>query len=235
MKNWGEKGIIKDTMEEIKERGRTKANLEKGWYDRIAYWRARAEEDARRIEAGKANLRQVLLEYAENFAKKEAREGIDFLTGLFTKRVFGEEVRFLVSFCNRYEMPLGILYIDIDKFKEEVNDKYGHPTGDRALMVFAKTLLDAIRESDLPARVGGEEFAVLLPGVEQGTLDEIAERIRKKTEDLRIDDLPDLKMTISIGGAMLREEDTPETLIKRVDTALYQAKSEGRNKVVVVE
>jgi len=179
LKNWGEKGIIKEIMEEFTER-RNKVSLERGWHNRQAYWEARAEEDARRVEAGKVDLREVLLGYAKTLAEKEAREGIDFLTGLFTKRVFGEEVRFLVSFCNRYEMPLGILYIDIDKFKEEVNDKYGHPTGDRALMVFAKTLLDAIRESDLPARVGGEEFAVLLPGVEQGTLDEIAERIRKK-------------------------------------------------------
>jgi len=234
LKNWGEKGIIKEIMEEFTER-RNKVSLERGWHNRQAYWEARAEEDARRVEAGKVDLREVLLGYAKTLAEKEAREGVDFLTGLFTKRVFEEDVSYWVPLCNHLKIPLGVLYIDIDKFKEEINDKHGHLAGDKALKAFAKTLLNNIGHFDLPARVGGEEFAVLLFRGRRETLNETGEKIRKETESLIIEDIPNLKMTISIGGAMLREEDTPETLIKRVDTALYQAKSEGRNKVVVVE
>jgi diguanylate cyclase (GGDEF)-like protein len=134
----------------------------------------------------------------------------------------------------RYELPLSILMVDIDRFKS-INDTHGHAAGDRALVAVARVARDAMREPDVLCRWGGEEIVVLLPntGIDGAAI--AAERLRERIERLEIE-LPTntvLRVTASIGVTNLRSQDTSDTLFDRADRAMYEAKSDGRNRVVV--
>jgi two-component system, cell cycle response regulator len=130
--------------------------------------------------------------------------------------------------------PLSILVLDIDFFKK-VNDTYGHDGGDAVLREFAARLKRNTRSIDLTCRLGGEEFVVIMPdtALERGC--HIAERLRDcvAAEPFQISSQSRLSVTTSVGLAMLEHrDDTPETIFKRADNALYVAKREGRNRVV---
>ena len=127
--------------------------------------------------------------------------------------------------------PLSLIMLDIDHFKR-VNDTYGHPTGDLVLGHFAKTIAAAIRPTDLLARLGGEEFAVLMPGTELARAAEIAERLRGSIAAMRIETPKgDLAVTVSIGCAAAAPN---QDLVRRADEALYIAKRNGRDNVHVI-
>ena len=126
-----------------------------------------------------------------------------------------------------------VLMLDLDHFKA-VNDRYGHAVGDTVLRSFAEILRDSLRSSDLAGRVGGEEFAVLLPHTDLAGALLLAERIRHAVASYcRVPQHPELRMTVSIGASELLPEDpSPEVALARADAALYRAKQEGRNRVV---
>ncbi|HET6631923.1 MAG TPA: GGDEF domain-containing protein [Rhodanobacteraceae bacterium] len=154
--------------------------------------------------------------------------GTDDLTGIASRGRFFRLAREQVASSRRDYQVLGALYLDVDHFKR-LNDEFGHAAGDHALVALAGTLRANLRAGDIIGRIGGEEFAVLLPGMDQGQATATAERLRVATAALPIHGGP---ITISVGVAALRRDDeTPEALLDRADDALRQAKREGRNRV----
>jgi two-component system, cell cycle response regulator len=159
----------------------------------------------------------------------------DQLTGLHNRRYMVGQLAALVARASRGGEPVGALMIDIDHFKK-INDNFGHDIGDEVLREFAVRLASNVRAVDLPCRYGGEEFVVIMPDTPLAAAERIAERIRLHVagSPFRVDGGKDLlSVTISIGvAATLGEADTPESLLKRADAAVYEAKSLGRNKVI---
>lgn len=131
--------------------------------------------------------------------------------------------------AQRYEKNLTVIMADLDRFKN-INDTYGHSTGDRVLKIVAKFLQQNIRDVDIIARFGGEEFVILLPEADKNEARTVSERLRRNLAHLKLDDLPHL--TISLGIAAYPEDGNDiEELIKRSDAAMYAAKQSGRNRV----
>jgi diguanylate cyclase (GGDEF)-like protein/PAS domain S-box-containing protein len=161
--------------------------------------------------------------------RREART--DSLTGVANRRSFLERAEYEFAHSRRYDMALTIIAIDLDHFKA-VNDRHGHPVGDAVLQDLAACGRRALRDDDLLARTGGEEFSVLLPGTDIDTGAEIAERIRKWMAERVVSiQHPQLRVTASLGVATLRPDDQNfETLFSRADRALYRAKR-SRNRV----
>ncbi|MGE5347273.1 MAG: GGDEF domain-containing protein, partial [Acidithiobacillales bacterium] len=157
---------------------------------------------------------------------------LDPLTELGNRRYAEITLASRLSEMNRYGWTLGVLFVDIDHFKE-INDRHGHVVGDDALRMVARTLRHAARASDFVGRWGGEEFIVLLPNATDSELTAAAERFRTLIESSGLR-LPSgfLSVTASIGVTLAREEDTPDSVIRRADALMYQAKREGRNRVV---
>ncbi|HEV7306219.1 PleD family two-component system response regulator [Ensifer sp.] len=159
----------------------------------------------------------------------------DGLTGLHNRRYFDTHLKLLMDRAAARGRPLSICMTDIDRFKQ-VNDTYGHDVGDEVLREFANRIRATVRGADLACRFGGEEFIVVMPDTSAEMAAGVAERLRMIIESLPFPipqaDGP-LKVTASMGIASLRlGSDTAEGLLKRADTALYQAKNEGRNRVV---
>jgi diguanylate cyclase (GGDEF)-like protein len=163
----------------------------------------------------------------------ELLAALDWLTGLYNRRHFESLAQAELARSQRYLRPLSVLMIDIDHFKE-VNDHFGHPAGDRAIRAVANLLLANKREADVAARVGGEEFAVLLPETTEAAAVQMAERLR---EQLRL--CPPvvggekLSITLSIGvaGATAKTNGI-DVLLACADYALYEAKNAGRDRIV---
>ncbi len=171
------------------------------------------------------------LEIEHRIATNAART--DELTGLNNRRAFFERGEDMLCLTRRHQLPLCALLIDIDHFKQ-VNDTHGHHGGDRVLQAVAETLRSTLRESDLYGRLGGEEFAVLLPGTDSEAARFIAEKLRRAVQATQVAvDGVVLRVTISIGLAEVDERCTNlHTLLATADAAMYQAKSQGRNQVV---
>jgi diguanylate cyclase (GGDEF)-like protein/PAS domain S-box-containing protein len=158
----------------------------------------------------------------------------DPLTSLLNRRSFTKRVDYEIKRCHRYKSDLSYLIIDIDKFKL-INDTYGHLTGDAVLKAFAKKISGILRETDFIGRIGGEEFAVVLPGTGITAADEMGERIRKQIAEHTVQyNNVSINYTVSIGVSVfaLKEECMNEAF-NRADSALYHAKNTGRNKVCV--
>ena len=159
----------------------------------------------------------------------------DPLTGLYNRRYMETHMTSHVKLAAEKKLPLSVLIIDIDHFKA-VNDTYGHAGGDEILKEFAKRIEDNVRRIDLPCRMGGEEFVVIMPETDRDLALSVAERIREVVamKPFHITDQGlDADITTSIGvGCYFDGQDTPETILKRADLALYEAKEGGRNKVI---
>ncbi|MET0425057.1 MAG: diguanylate cyclase [Actinoplanes sp.] len=160
----------------------------------------------------------------------------DPLTGLANRRTLDETLAAAWADGQATGRPVGFIMIDIDHFKR-YNDHYGHPAGDACLRLVAATLADSVRgATDVVVRYGGEEFAVILPGVNLLAAYDLAERIRSAVVDLRQEHAasPDGHLSISVGAASATPgPDSPEELIRAADQALYGAKRHGRNCVYV--
>ncbi len=160
----------------------------------------------------------------------------DSLTGSLTRRAFMEKIEIEVERAIREDRPLSLVITDLDHFKN-VNDRYGHQTGDLVLQKFAEQLCTLSRQYDFVGRYGGEEFAICFPGVDDPSVISIAERMRKQVADLRVVIMADsscsIQITASFGAATLQREgkETLTSLIARADDALYKAKRKGRNRV----
>jgi len=167
----------------------------------------------------------------------------DFLTGLHSRSWFMEQATIELHRASRFNTPLSLLMLDIDFFKL-VNDTYGHQTGDIALKSVAQFMQKNLRDFDMCARIGGEEFVILLPQTNQDKAHEVAERIRLFIQNTPVQrpeikvPLPtgesSLQLTVSIGlSSLSSKEDSIDDLISKADKALYQAKHTGRNRVCV--
>jgi len=157
----------------------------------------------------------------------------DELTGLHNRRFLMSRLHEEFERARRQRTSLGFLMMDLDNFKE-VNDEYGHLVGDQVLRSVAQTLAGILREYDIAGRYGGEEFAVVSMETGIDDLVRLAERIRARIESAVHGKIPGIRITISIGVASLNDDDTPESLLKRADDALYRAKKEGRNRTVLL-
>jgi two-component system cell cycle response regulator len=164
----------------------------------------------------------------------ERLAAIDPLTDAYNRRFGLARLREEFSRAIRAENPLGVLMLDLDHFKA-VNDTYGHLVGDRLLRAAATTCRRVLREGDVLVRYGGEEFLVLLPGAGADDVLEIGERLRRAVGETTVPEGDQrIGATLSVGAAQYRDEiDSPEALLASADTALYEAKEAGRNRVVV--
>lgn len=167
-----------------------------------------------------------------NYRDTQSRSMIDPLTHVYNRHFMDAHLANLVEASRIREKPLTLMVIDIDHFKS-VNDAHGHGVGDEVLHQLAQVVMKAIRTADMAARFGGEEFVVLLPETDLLSATVVTDRIRYMVEQTSFRDDSDhpLQLTVSIGAAELRDGETAAQLLKRADEALFQAKSNGRNRV----
>jgi len=154
----------------------------------------------------------------------------DSLTGLWNRRHFVDQLEFSRQRKRQHEVDYSLMILDADNFKQ-INDQFGHETGDKVLVMLATVLTQRVRGSDSVCRWGGEEFIVLLPQTGLENAQRLAESLRSTIAEQRRPDLP--PVSVSIGVAQHHLEESTESLLRRADTALYQAKAAGRNRVVV--
>jgi len=179
-------------------------------------------ERLKEVEGETGVLRHKILE-------AQARSSIDPVTGLSNRAAYDERIREEYTRWKRFDSPLVLMVWDLDDFKQ-VNDRFGHQAGDKALRVIGQILKKRLRQTDFVGRYGGEEFCILLSGTPMDQAALVAEQIRKsvETSGFRSGKKP-ITLTISCGYTDFRDEDTPETVFERADKALYQAKSAGKN------
>jgi diguanylate cyclase (GGDEF)-like protein len=159
----------------------------------------------------------------------------DALTGVATRRAFFDVAESIVNADRDHRTPLAVIVFDLDGFKS-INDTFGHDRGDEVLRSFGRVATKTLRSSDLIGRLGGEEFAAVLPGASVATAFVAAERIRAGfSEACGKNDVTDVGATVSAGIAQARGGSTLEALLKAADRALYEAKRHGRNRVEVAE
>jgi diguanylate cyclase (GGDEF)-like protein len=183
-----------------------------------------------------ARVAQRTLELMVANTKLEQQATTDPLTGIGNRRRMTEQINKELERSRRFKHPLSLLMADIDHFKR-VNDVYGHEAGDRALVMVAHALASGMRSIDMASRFGGEEFVLLMPETELDVARAAAERLRADIAALRVvgDNGETIALTISIGVASSDPQgtmDSASSLISRADKALYQAKHEGRDRVI---
>ena len=161
----------------------------------------------------------------------------DYLTGLYNRMAFEERAREIFARAQREKTCLSMMMLDLDHFKK-INDTHGHAEGDRVLTLFAETISKLLEPGEIMARVGGEEFALLLPQGDPERSLLLGERFREETENMSFfpgTDLKTLSVTVSVGVALGNPAagDTFEEVFRKADQALYRAKELGRNRVVM--
>lgn len=155
----------------------------------------------------------------------------DALTGMHNRRFFDDALREYLREFRRIQRPVGLLILDLDHFKT-VNDNHGHDVGDEVLKAVSVCLRDMTRHHDVVARLGGEEFAVVAPDMDEPALLKLAERIRKAVAGLVVvSGNVRLRVTMSVGMAIWDGAESAEDLFRRADKRLYEAKRLGRNRV----
>ncbi len=178
--------------------------------------------------------RRLLLELEAQRKCMEELARTDCLTGLLNRRAFMEILEQGINRQQRYGNPLSLLMADLDHFKK-INDTRGHAGGDEVLRHFAKMLCETIRKTDIPGRLGGEEFVVLLPesDTEQAVL--LAQRLCQAIRSANVSTIAGVvSYTVSIGVSQMRSGDSSDTLLERADQSMYRAKESGRDRVDVV-
>ncbi|UYM16168.1 GGDEF domain-containing protein [Endozoicomonas euniceicola] len=158
----------------------------------------------------------------------QLQASLDPLTGLLNRNHFFREAERQIEACKQQQLPCSLLFIDIDDFKQ-INDQFGHPTGDRILIEIAQQIRDSLRQQDLIARYGGEEFVILLPVTSAWQGARIAERVRTRVEQYRTSPVP---VTFSLGLAVTAgKAGSLNQLINEADNAMYTAKKRGKNRL----
>lgn len=179
-------------------------------------------------EPGSAEWLQGLIDALVDLSSR------DGLTGLANRRAFELSLAREIDRVARSGEPALLLVLDIDHFKR-VNDTYGHAAGDEVLRAVAGALLDCVRPMDFVARVGGEEFAIILPNCPAAFGETVAERVRRRIERMPVAVGPGLRLavSVSVGGAFAPQwvRSTPSLWVERADQQLYRAKAHGRNLV----
>lgn len=175
------------------------------------------------------NLRTTIAKALETIEKLAVT---DELTEVYNRRRLLEILKEQKAFCDRGNKTFSICILDLDHFKQ-VNDSFGHETGDIVLKTVAGMIKHNIRDFDTIARYGGEEFMLVLCGTTEDEAMAFAERVREIVESIRFDNLNDFCITISIGVSEYRPQESFQNTINRADKALYRAKELGRNRVVL--
>ncbi len=193
------------------------------------------DAEAERLAVWLASQAAIALENARLHHVVQRQAVTDELTGLVNRRRFMSALGHEIGRTTR-TMPPSIILSDLDDFKR-VNDRFGHPIGDELLQSFADALREHVRDIDIPARLGGEEFAVLLPETSLHGACAVAERLQQflATSPLLVGKSGDIRTTASFGVAQLVEGEPADALLRRADAALYRAKAEGKNQVVAAE
>lgn len=179
------------------------------------------------------NIEAVNVELHKLNEQLKHQAEVDFLTGCMNRRRFDEELDHEIRRSLRQKYPLTLAMFDLDHFKI-INDSHGHQTGDAALQHFARVVRDQIRQTDRFARLGGEEFALLMPDAGSAAALPMVERLRQRIAQTPLP-LPNgelLPMSVSIGMASLCKVDDNDSLYQRADNAMYEAKAGGRNRTV---
>jgi diguanylate cyclase (GGDEF)-like protein len=195
----------------------------------------------RELEEKNLDLAKANTMLSEEVSRREALEGelrrladVDVLTGVATRRAFIEAAQCAIALASD-RRPLAVIGLDIDHFKA-INDRYGHQAGDKILTAVGEELRRECRAPDVVGRLGGEEFAILLPNVPLDAAVSVAERMRQRllTTVVSVADMTRVTVTASFGVSAFRPQDTYEDLLGRADAGLYRAKKAGRDRVVVV-
>jgi len=192
-------------------------------------------EHANRLESLAGHAALALLN-ALTFGEVEQASITDFVTGIYNRRYFHEQLQLEIDRARRIGYPVSLLIFDIDHFKL-VNDNYGHPIGDRVLQMVARRIKDELRAVDILARYGGEEFAVILPGTPGSSLAGVGERLRQviAMRPFPVDE-KSISITVSAGGATFPDDaNDVHSLVDEADRWLYDAKETGRNRTRVPE
>ena len=159
----------------------------------------------------------------------------DQLTGCYSRRFILEELERQVSVSHRHDTPVTLIMFDLDHFKS-INDTYGHAIGDRALLTAATAAQDQLRDGDMLARIGGEEFLIVLPMTQRDAAALLAERLRLTLASTRVDSgNGEIVLPASFGVAELQAHEDFSAWFRRVDAALYQAKASGRNTLMLAD
>jgi diguanylate cyclase (GGDEF)-like protein len=179
----------------------------------------------RHVDITKQKLLELQL---KEFAQKDA------LTSLFNRRYFETQLTKEANLARQHGTYLSLLYIDTDNFKE-INDAHGHHVGDQVLKELANQIMEVIKSSDTAARIGGDEFAILLPNTNQLELARLANRLNEAIQQLKIQEQNLLiDVTVSIGGKSFVDDFPIDMMGKCADKALYLAKDKGKNQVVII-
>lgn len=242
--------VVRDRLHEADANG---WSLDEGWRlraDGTRFWASallapldgRAREELSVDGEAAPDERSYSLILRDISDKREASEALhratrcDQLTGLANRHAFFEAADLELARCRREPRALSVAIFDADDFKR-LNDRHGHPTGDLVLQHVARTLAAAFRAVDTVARLGGEEFVVLMPGTGLVDAHRLAERCRKTVAALEIPDAEGpVRVTLSGGVSQLDPDgDDLDALIRRADRALYRAKAAGRNRIETLE
>jgi diguanylate cyclase (GGDEF)-like protein/PAS domain S-box-containing protein len=171
-------------------------------------------------------------EALERFAELERLAFLDPLTGLANRRYAEITLNARLEELQRYGWQFGVIFIDIDHFKD-VNDRHGHEAGDEVLKMVAKTLQNSVRTFDVVSRWGGEEYVAVIAHVEGDELTATANRCRALVEQSSHNAATPISVTISLGATLARLDDTVASIIKRADALMYKSKAAGRNTVTL--
>ena len=166
----------------------------------------------------------------------EEQASLDLFTKIANRGTFDRSLVKMVKVARSSKAPLSLAMIDIDHFKK-INDTHGHPIGDRVLLCAAQWITGAVRQTDLVARYGGEEFAVILAGADLGAAEQrfrtVLQQIAQREFEYDVDGATrSIRFTVSCGVSQLADADKEQDLIQRADQALYDAKRQGRNRVI---
>lgn len=170
-------------------------------------------------------------EMEKNLQEIEKLRNLDHLTSIYNRGKLEIELNKEISRARRYQSPLSVTLFDIDHFKQ-INDNYGHAIGDQALQSISRLVLNNLRETDIAGRWGGDEFILLLPGIDHEQALNVVEKLRELIENSEF--VSNIKITCSFGVTSVDKDDTIGTIYKRADQALYKAKHLGRNRVVAI-
>jgi diguanylate cyclase (GGDEF)-like protein len=198
------------------------------------FWRSSDHEpQAAEIEQAESLVQSAIpaIENARRYGEARKEAETDALTGLYNQRYFHETLRREVLRAQRYERNLALILFDVDDFKS-INDQIGHLAGDRVLAQAADRLREAVRSVDVPCRIGGDEFAVILPESAAGDADQLYRRVQSSMRGTSLG--PDEgRLRLSAGIAEIQHGDTAAGLFERADAALYRAKDLGKDRADV--
>jgi len=191
-------------------------------------------ENEKIVGSAEFMVRNTLATNSEEEAEKYKSLAMkDHLTGLPNRRYTETYLELKMNEYKTFNLPFGIAFIDVDHFKD-VNDTFGHDSGDDVLRMLARTYVNSTRGNDLIGRWGGEEFLAVFTNCQEKVLENLVNKIRMLVENsvLRVDDT-EMSVTISIGATMVKPDDTLDSIIKRADELMYKSKEDGRNRCTI--